>query len=35
VERILRGAGFAEVALAPEDVPMRLGADAAEAAASP
>jgi SAM-dependent methyltransferase len=33
VERILRGAGFAEVALAPEDVPMRLGTDAAEAAA--
>ncbi len=31
VERILRGAGFAEVALAPEDVPMRLGADAEEA----
>ncbi len=32
VEHILRGAGFAEAALAPEDVPMRLGADAAEAA---
>ncbi|MBL6455209.1 methyltransferase domain-containing protein [Belnapia sp. T6] len=32
VERILRGAGFAEMALASEDVPMRLGADAEEAA---
>jgi SAM-dependent methyltransferase len=32
VERILRGAGFAAVALTPEDVPMPLGADVAEAA---
>ena len=32
VERILRGAGFAAVALAPEDVPMPLGADVDEAA---
>jgi SAM-dependent methyltransferase len=33
VERILRGAGFAEVALTPVDVPMPLGADPGEAAA--
>jgi SAM-dependent methyltransferase len=31
VRRILTGAGFRDVALEPADVPMRLGADAAEA----